>query len=392
MKHKETSKLNTVSFIGTLPPIKGISPYCLELITAISEYTSLEFIGFSRLYPNFIYPGGKTTEDNVECKTSINDITIRNFLTYYDPLSWIYAGLTIQGNVVHAQWWSSVLAPLYFTIFSICKLRHKKIIITVHNVTPHENNFLNKILDSLILNFGDYFVVHSFRNISELNETFGIPLEKIMRIPIGAFKSYTENSVTSEDARRKLDLPVHNKVILFFGHIRDYKGLEVMLEALIYIKDIVENVTLVVAGSPWVQWEKYDSIIKKNNLERYIRLHLRFIPSSETKYFYNASDLVVLPYKKFAAQSAVGAVALAFKKPLIVTNVGGLPELVKNNNCIVEPNNSKALAEKIILILTDSALYEELSEDAKYVSQEFLWENVAEKTVALYNDILEGKK
>ena len=391
---QEISKKNTVTLIGTLPPIKGPSPYCLGLLNSLSKHIFVEFISFKKLYPDFLYPGGGSkVGDNKYVPFTITNSTIRYILTYYNPLSWIWMGFTIKSKIVHAQWWSHVLAPVYFVVLAICKFRGKKIIITVHNVLPHaalpyENKRLNKFLNRVVLFLGDIFIVHSTRNIEELHDIFGIPKEKIIRIPHGTSKSFKDSIVTKEDAREELGLPLDGKIILFFGTIREYKGLDILLEAFSYVTKERGNVFLVIAGYPWRGWEKYEELIKTNDLNKNIKLFLEFIPSGKVKYFYYASDLVVLPYREFMSQSGLGADALAFEKPLIVTDVGGLPELVKDKKFVVEQNNPRELAEKILVALGDDELLKKLSADSRNLAEEYSWDKVAEKTVGLYRCVL----
>ncbi|MCD5383897.1 hypothetical protein LR066_03965 [candidate division WOR-3 bacterium] len=109
----------------------------MEVLRSVSDLISVEFIGFKQLYPDFLYPGGTRVKDE-NYSPEIKNGLVRNILTYYNPISWLWAGLTAKGEIIHAQWWSYVLAPVYFTVLSVCKIRKKKILITVHNVIPHE--------------------------------------------------------------------------------------------------------------------------------------------------------------------------------------------------------------------------------------------------------------
>ncbi|NLZ73592.1 MAG: glycosyltransferase family 4 protein [Bacteroidales bacterium] len=377
-----------ITFIGTLPPIKGISPYCKELLTSLSKHAIVEFIGFKKIYPDFLYPGGKSAEDVIAgSSVTYENIVIRNTLTYYNPFSWIIAGLTCKGGIIHAQWWSHVLAPAYITILLLCKARRKKIVITIHNVLPHEASKMNTILNGLVLHLGDHFIVHSEQNIAELQTVFRTPIESISRVPHGILTDYCKINLSQNDTRRELELPIDKTILLFFGHIREYKGLDILLKALCQIVEKRPDVLLVIAGTPWKGWEQYELLIRKYNLEKHVKTYLNFIPSNKTAYYYNSADLVILPYKEFSSQSGVGSVALAFGKPLIVTDVGGLPEFVKDRRAIVQPNNSKELAERLLSIIEDKTLQEKLSADSRALGKEYSWENVANKTLEVYRDL-----
>ena len=374
-----------ITLIGTLPPIKGLSPYCLELVNALSKKAEVEFIGFKNLYPDFLYPGGTKMEDPNYKNPEIKEI--RNILTYYNPFSWIWAGLSAKGDIVHAQWWSHVLAPIYFVFLSIYKLRGKKIIITVHNVLPHENNGLNKFLNGVVLAFGDAFVVHNVKNKTSLSEIYSIKQEKINVIPHGILETTSIQNIFKEDAREYLKIPQNKKVILHFGNIRDYKGLDILLKSLKIIKEEISEILLIGAGKPWTDWGKYEDIIHKNNLEDYVIKKLEFIPPSDVEYYFSASDVVVLPYKYFDSQSGVGALALPFKKPLIVTNVGGLPDFVRDEKAIARVNDAGDLAEKSIRVLNDEILLKKLSNDSEELNKKYGWDGIADKTIKLYEGL-----
>jgi len=377
-----------VTLIGPLPPIKSISPYCKDLLIALSKYTNVEHVGFKKLYPDMLFPGGSITESEKQsCTYDYGTTRIRNLLTYYNPFSWIWAGITIKGDVVHAQWWSHMLALEYMVILALCKLRGKKIVITVHNVVPHENNIVNMLLNRSVLIFGDAFIVHSNRNVDELHSLLKIPKDRIYRIPIGVPSHYKGEEVSQRSAREKLDLPNDKKVLLFFGNIREYKGLDILLEAFAQVFEKRNDVILVIAGKPWIRWEPFEEIIKKNGMEQNIKLFLDFIPTEMMKYFYISADLVILPYKEFTSQSAVAADAVAFTKPLIITDVGGLSEYVLDKRCVIEPNNPEALAEGILSLFETEGLLPKLSLDSKKLAESFSWDAIAQDTVLLYKKL-----
>lgn len=379
------------TLIGPLPPIKSISPYCKELLTAVSKEANVEFIGFKKLYPDMLFPGGRITENaGRSCASDYGNARIRNILTYYNPFSWIWAGVTIKGNVVHAQWWSHILAPQYLTILALCKLRGKKIVITVHNVIPHEKNRISMLLNHSVMCLGDAFVVHSDRNIDELHSILKISRDRIHRIPIGISSHFTEGEVSKQLAKERLDLPSDKKILLFFGNIREYKGLDILLKAFVKVLEERSDVLLVIAGKPWIRWEPFEEIIVKNGIRQNIKFFLDFIPTEMMRYFYISADMVVLPYTEFSSQSAIAADALAFSKPLIVTDVGGLPELVKEKQMVVKPNDPGALAAAILEAIGNDLLLQKLTLDAKELSIECSWDCVGLSTIQLYQKVLGG--
>ena len=380
-----------VTMVGALPPLKWNSLYSLELSRSLARYIDLDFISFKKLYPALLYRGDAAEDKGMSISAKNEKFKIKRIMTYYNPFSWFLAGISTKGDIAHIQWGIPILSPVFFIILLISKLRRKRIIATVHNVLPHEHSKTDKILTKLVFYLVDLFIVHSTRNIEELHDIFGIPKGKIVRIPIGTSKSFKDSIVTKEGAREKLKLPLDGKIILFFGTIREYKGLDILLEAFFYVVKEVENIFLVIAGYPRVKWGKYEELIEKNNLNKNIKLFLEFIPSDKVKYFYYASDLVVLPYREFMSQSAAGADALAFEKPLIVTDVGGLPELVKDRNFVVEQNNPRELAEKILVALGDDELLKKLSVDSRDLAEEYSWDKVAEMTVGLYKCVMDGE-
>lgn len=380
-----------ITMIGTLPPLKGISPYCLELVRALSKHVEIEFIGFKSLYPEFLYPGGTKVKDEGYNLPHLKNIEIRNMLTWYNPFSWIFAGLTLKGKVVHAQWWAYPLALMYLVILSIAKLRKRKVIITVHNVLPHEKSRLKNFLNRVVLFFGDYFIVHTESNREDLSRLYGIPRDRIYVIPHGILEVYPVKWVPKIEARKYLGIPEDKRVILHFGNIRNYKGLDVLIESLKLVKEEVNDVVLLIAGKPWESWGKYERLIEKNGVSDIVIKKLDFIPPSEVEFYFAASDVVVLPYKYFDSQSGVAALALTFKKPLIVTNVGGLPDMVRDEKVIAKAGDAKDLAMKIVHVLKDEKILEKLSKDAEELAKNYSWDKIAERTVEVYKEVYKGE-
>jgi len=373
-----------ISMIGTLPPIKGMSDYCIELTQALSNYVEIDFISFKTLYPNFLYPGGTEDKDKNFKLNENKNIKTRSFITYYNPFTWAWAGLSAKGDIVHFQWWTTFLSPIFFVILLFLKLRRKKIIFTVHNVLGHETNFIDKLITKIIFLFPDFFILHSIGNIDRMEEVFHISRDKMIRIPHGIYEFYKNEEVTKEESRKKLNIKQNIPVVLSFGNIREYKGVDILIQAFAIVRNELPSSLLIIAGKSWIDWKPNKKIIEKYKLQKNIRTFLEYVPMSDVKHYFEASDLVALPYKHFESQSGPGNIALAFHKPLIVSNTGGLPDLLKNKEFVIEKNNVKQLAEKIIKILKNKKLAEQLSKDSKELCKEYSWEDIGEKTAELY--------
>ncbi len=376
-----------ITLIGTLPPIKGISDTCLNQVKYLTKHVSVNFIGFKSIYPEFLYPGGSTKEENEIFQVEENEnLKIKNLLTWYNPFSWIWAGLITKGEIVHFHWWTFYLFPIFFVVGLLVKIRGRKLICEIHNVLGHESSRLDKILTKLIFKLSDYLIVHSENNKKQLEEFFGIK-KRIFVIPLGTLNFFNDSLITKTEARNKLNLPDEDKIILNFGNIRKYKGVDILIKAFAIVKQEIPNTKLVIAGSCWVDWQPFQRLIEENNLESCVIIDLRFISASEVKHYFIASDLVVLPYLRFEAQSGPGRIALAFNKPLVITDVGGLSELVKDRDIIVKSGDEKALAQAVIKILKDEILRTKLENDSKELAQEYSWDQITEKTINLYNNL-----
>jgi glycosyltransferase involved in cell wall biosynthesis len=390
----------SISMLGTLPPVKGISDYCAELVQALSKHhlgnaennVEVDFISFKRIYPEFLYPGGTKDPNKKFDYQTYSNVHERSIITYYNPFSWAWAGLSSKSKILHVQWWTTVLAPMFFTSMLFAKLRRKKIIMTVHNVVGHESSWVDRLVSRIIFKFPDYFILHSENSIVQFNKFVNAKSEKvrpdrIFKIPHGILDMYKDNSISREDARLKLGIKQDAPVILCFGNIREYKGVDIMIEAFAMIKQKMPNTILIIAGKSWIDWTPNQALIDKHKLKDSIITYLDYVPSNEVSYYFRASDVVALPYKHFDSQSGPGNIALAFHTPLVVTDQGGLPDLLKNKEFVIKTNDVDALAQKTIKILKDKKLADSLSRDAEDLCKEFSWESVAKKTAELYDHV-----
>lgn len=285
-------------------------------------------------------------------------------------------------DVVHFQ---GVGTPLLDQFFLKPLARQLPIVLTVHDVKPHYKRFVSR--DSFIkrsLQIPRRLIVHYEDGKRQLADHWGICPGHIDVIPHGIMP--VQNSPGLMEAREKLNLPQDRLIILFFGGIRPNKGLDVLLKALKIVKSHNERVLLVIAGGLLgrFSFESYSDMIKKINLSDNVKTFIHFIPEEDVDYFFAASDLVVLPYLKFEAQSGVLLRAYAHKKPVVASNVGAMGELVSSDNIglTVEPGAVEPLAQAVINALDDLDIFQ--SRYSPELEKKHSWEHIAELTIRCY--------
>ncbi len=370
-----------VTVLSSLPPQRAITPYTMHLLGALADRADVdvEALGFSSLYPRFAYPGG-APEAGGDAWTPV---PAKRTLTWYNPLSWIWAGLTVGGEVVHAQWWSWFLAPAYVVVLTLARLRGKRIVITVHNVRPHETARWKRWLNQVVIGRAHRIIVHSERNVGELADA-GVDPGSISVIAMGVAVRPESGGITRADARRDLGLPPDAGVALFFGNIRPYKGVDVLLEATALARASIPDLRVIIAGELWDGCTDPRERVRSLGIESQVLTRIGYAPDAEAARMFAAADVVVLPYVNFAAQSAVGAMTLSYARPLLVSDVGGLPDLVRDERVVVPPGDPHALAGALVRVLTDDALRAKLEADARLVRAELGWGRIAEATAEIY--------
>jgi glycosyltransferase involved in cell wall biosynthesis len=221
-----------------------------------------------------------------------------------------------------------------------------------------------------------------------LKNHYHIPAEKISVIAHGSLDFHVKHRADPMQLRQKTGISQSAPVILLFGAIRPYKGVDIAIQAMEKIVNQFPEARLIIAGKLWEDWAPYDRLIKEKNLSDNVLLYLEYIPSDQVHNFFEAADICVFPYHHFDSQSGAGATAVSFKKPMIVSNVGGLPELAGDKACIVEPNDPAALADRIICFFKDPSLRKRLTANMETVSRRLDWEDIAKKNMMVYKNII----
>ena len=386
-----TNVVQKIAMLGSLPPIRGLSSYCLEICMAMAGLMKVEFISFKKMYPAFLYPGGNLNDDPTFPEISHHNVTVKRRMTWYNPFSWLSEGLSTKADLLHAQWWSLPLVGIYACVCLLFKLRHKPVIFTVHNVLCHDRSKLYQLASRVLFSLGDHFIVHTHLNREQMMSIYQIPFSRISVVAHGSLNFQVKRAIDRDTIRMQMAFRPEHRVILFFGAIRPYKGLDTLLRAVPEVLQQNPTARLLIAGKLWEKWSPYATLIDDLAISEYVICHLEYIPAGDVHRYFSAADLVILPYHHFDSQSGVGATAVAFQKPMIVTNVGGLPELVSHQDQIVEPGDPCSLAQAINRYFCNHHSNAATPLTAKSVTDRLQWPSIAQKTHTIYNQVLSAR-
>ncbi len=339
--------MQSIIIIGPAFPLRGgLATFNHRLAQAfILSGDTCSLVSFSLQYPSLFFPGKTQFSDDAPPA----DLQIESWINSINPITWRAVGKKIgiqKPDIVIVRFWIPFMAPALGTILRLIrKNKHTRIICIADNIIPHEHRTGDKLLTAYFLKACDAFITMSEKVMTDLRKFDAVKPARLVAHPL--YDTFGE-PVKKEEARKKLNLKETGKIILFFGFIRNYKGLDLLLQAMAdqRIKD--EKITLVIAGEFYEDEKQYLQIIKDKELEEVVILRTHFIPDSEVRYYLCAADAVVQPYRS-ATQSGVTPLAYHFEKPMIVTNVGGLPSLVPHlkSGLVCEPN-PQAIAEAIL--------------------------------------------
>ena len=312
-----------IAIVGPAHPYRGGLASIME--TMAREYQSrgcdVRILTFTLQYPEFLFPGKSQTVDT----PPPSDLNITRRVSTANPLSWISVGRELrrkQPDIVLMKYWTPFMAPCFGTIARIARGNGiTKTICQIDNVEPHEHHITDRIFNRYFLGSMDGFIYMSEQVHSELKEYTSAPA---LFSPHPMFENFGAR-VEREEACNRLDLDPAVRYTLFFGLIRDYKGLDTLLKA--WQKFRRDGHKLLIAGEFYASRDKYIQLIKELGIENDIVLHDFFVADADVKYYFSAAECVVLPYKS-ATQSGVTQICYNFCTPVIVTNVGGLAEIV----------------------------------------------------------------
>ena len=346
-----------LSVIGPTHPFRGgISHYTSLLVRALRRRCQVQFLSYSRQYPGWLYPGA--TDRDPSLKPVTCESPDRTF-DALNPLAWWRLPGKIalhDSELVILPWTVAYWAPFYnFFLKALARDSGAQVLFICHNVIEHETSGLKSYLSSRVLRRGNYFLTHSAWDQTNLLGWIG--KDRADRVTVSPHPVYDHLNVAEMDpatARAQLGVSCE-RVLLFFGFIREYKGLRYLLQSLPLILNCF-RVHLVVAGESWADVRPYQELIERLHLEDRVTMHIRYIPDEMVATYFTAADLVVVPYTS-ATQSGIVQLAHGFHKPVVVGNVGGIPEAVEQERTgyLVPPRNPEAIAKAVIHFFSSRA-------------------------------------
>jgi glycosyltransferase involved in cell wall biosynthesis len=339
--------MRRIIIIGPAHPLRGgIATFNQRLAKQfIQEGFECEIISFSLQYPSLLFPG----KTQFSSEPPPQDISIHSWINSVNPFNWLIVGNKIKKkkpDIVLVRFWLPFMGPALGTILRLIKKnRHTKVICLADNVVPHEKRAGDKSFTDYFMKACDAFIVMSEKVLKDLRS-----FEKTKPAALIPHPLYDNfgTQISKGEARKILGIKEEEKIIVFFGFIRKYKGLDLLLQAMTDSRIKASNIKLLVAGEFYEDEKPYRQLIEDNNLTNSVILKNDFIPDSEVKYYICAADCIVQPYRN-ATQSGVTPLAYHFEKPMIVTNVGGLPDLVPHEKVglVCEPH-PQAIADAIL--------------------------------------------
>jgi len=342
-----------VCLIGPTVPFRGgIAHYTTLLYRALRRRHAVRFIAFRRQYPRWLFPG---VTDRDPSARSIAEPGAERLISGCRPVSWLAAAwraATFRPHVVVIPWWVGFWAPAFWTIAILVRmLTRARIVYLCHNVVAHEAGRFDRFATRLALSTGHGFVVHSQEDADNLRAMR--PLAVIRRSPHPTYEVFAAGGLSREAARRTLDLGTDERVVLFFGFVRPYKGLDVLLCALPAVLERMP-VTLLVVGEFWRGADEARALIDALGIAGHVRLVNRYVPNEAVERYFAAADVVALPYVS-ATGSGICQIAFGHRRAVIATSVGCLPEVVIDGETglIVPPGDEAALAAALVRFFRD---------------------------------------
>ena len=373
-----------IALISVAPPYRGgISKHTSILFKKLSLKYSVDIINYRRQYPNFLFPG-KTQYLSDKLNQQLGERCIDSI----NPLSWFRTGKQLASrnyDLIILRYWNPFFAPALgmITLQIRKKSPNTKLISLCDNILPHEKTPLGHFFTSYLFKKLDGHLVQSSKTEKELLEIIDTPIYEKRFHPL--FTTFS-HKIDKQAARRELKLQSDN-IILYFGIIREYKGFDILLKAIAKLKADKIDFHLLVAGECYENDNKYTGLISDLEISDYITWNNRYIPDEDVAMYFSAADLVALPYRS-ASQSGITQIAYFYDLPIIITRVGGLPDIIEEGKSgfIIKPDNPDEMADVLAENLGTPKL-DEMANYIKHYKKKFSWEHFVDGIEKVYNRI-----
>jgi D-inositol-3-phosphate glycosyltransferase len=373
-----------IAIIGPAHPLRGgIANFNEALaLSLIQSGHEVEIFSFSMQYPKFLFPGQSQFTDAPPPK----DLKIHSVINSISPVSWRKTSKLIRDfapDLVVVRFWLPFMGPALGSICGKLKKSGLPVIAITDNVIPHESRPGDKMLTKYFLKRCSAFMVMA-RSVEEDLRIF-VPDAKVAFNPHPVYNIFGD-AVNKDEAKQKLNLSPDRKYVLFFGLIRKYKGLSLTLDAFAKVSQTFKDVDLIVAGEFYEDSKPYYEQIEKLGISDRVILHGNYIAEDQVKYYFSASDLLVQTYLS-ATQSGVTQIGYHFGLPMLVTRVGGLPEMIEDTKTgYVCDTNAGAVAAAMVDYFSQNR-EAEMREAVKKAAPQFDWQCFVEKLLKLAEDL-----
>ncbi|WP_161782346.1 glycosyltransferase [Oleiagrimonas soli] len=375
-------------------PVRGVSPYGDALLAALLESGGVEVepVDYRAAYPGVLHPAG--TEGGRG----------PGELSWYSPESWRRVANS-PADIMHIQHWAPPLACYLWPLASMARRRGKRIVVTVHNPHPHEQAGTFKRIEDRLLRSADVLLAHGARGVQSLRDRLGADAPAVCQVAHGMHVR-TEPVVATDADYARLGLDVHRRNVLLFGNLRGYKGLDVLLEAWKSASEQLAGTRLIIAGRFWSgkrhllsrlsarllgmseHAERLQTLLLEARSSGNVMLWEGFHSDADLDALIRVSSFAVFPYLRFSGQSGAACRAAEQGRPVLVSHVGGLPELAIDNSWVCIPGDSQMLADKLVEKVMQTSESRGCDQRQLDMVRCFDWARVADDHGAIYRELL----
>jgi glycosyltransferase involved in cell wall biosynthesis len=371
-----------IAYLSTFYPFRGgIAQFNASLYRALqNDDNQVEAFTFTTQYPSLLFPGDTqfVTEKDI-----VDEIPSKRVLSTINPISYVKTAKLINKfnpDILLMKYWMPFFAPsLGFVAGKMNS--NTKVISILDNFIPHERKFFDTAFNKYFVKRNDGFIAMSEKVHQDLLNFS--PKSKVISLKHPLYNHFGEKT-DKEKTCKELKISSNKKTLLFFGFIRDYKGLDILIKA---FDKLDESFQLIIAGEVYGSFDKYQNIIDKNSRKKDIHLHIKYISDNEVKKYFSVADLCILPYKS-ATQSGITGISFHFEVPMLATNVGGLAEIIEHEKTgyIVNSVSEKSIAEGINQFFYQNK-QQEIINNIKALKKELSWEYFANNILKFADEL-----